>query len=96
MATVDFLHHENPSTWAGVEPTTWGTESQRQTNHATQPTGVLHGYWTSGGGPVGGASRLGTWLLEDFLEKGVQQRESLPIGCWEVWIMAQMAARCCD
>ncbi|GFV42269.1 hypothetical protein TNCV_3165001 [Trichonephila clavipes] len=44
---------------------------------------VLHSYWTSGGGPLGGASRLGTCLLEDFLEKGVRSRESLPIGCWE-------------
>ncbi|GFV32141.1 hypothetical protein TNCV_1674301 [Trichonephila clavipes] len=30
--------HENPSTWAGVEPTTLSTEGQRQTNHVTQPT----------------------------------------------------------
>ncbi|GFW63736.1 hypothetical protein TNCV_4940281 [Trichonephila clavipes] len=41
MAAVDFLHHENPSTWAGVEPATLGTEGQRQTNHATQPTGII-------------------------------------------------------
>ncbi|GFV71511.1 transposable element Tc1 transposase [Trichonephila clavipes] len=34
MAAVDFLHHENPSTCAGVEPATLGTEGQRQTNHA--------------------------------------------------------------
>ncbi|GFV40433.1 uncharacterized protein TNCV_4493901 [Trichonephila clavipes] len=37
MTAVDFLPHENPPTWAGVEPTTLGAESQRQTNHATQP-----------------------------------------------------------
>ncbi|GFW39804.1 hypothetical protein TNCV_2419701 [Trichonephila clavipes] len=37
MATVDFLHHENPPTWAGVELATLGTEGQRQTNHDTQP-----------------------------------------------------------
>ncbi|GFX18911.1 hypothetical protein TNCV_322161 [Trichonephila clavipes] len=42
MAPVDFLHHENPSTWAGAEPTNSGTESQRQTNHATQSTGGKH------------------------------------------------------
>ncbi|GFV20686.1 hypothetical protein TNCV_777311 [Trichonephila clavipes] len=36
MATVDFLHHENPPTWAGVEPATLGAEGQRQTNHTTQ------------------------------------------------------------
>ncbi|GFX59586.1 hypothetical protein TNCV_3054051 [Trichonephila clavipes] len=36
MATVDFLHHENPPTWAGIEPATLGTGGQRQTNHATQ------------------------------------------------------------
>ncbi|GFW77665.1 hypothetical protein TNCV_133561 [Trichonephila clavipes] len=35
-ATADFLHHENPPTWAGVEPTTLGAEGQRQTNYATQ------------------------------------------------------------
>ncbi|GFW72605.1 uncharacterized protein TNCV_3798331 [Trichonephila clavipes] len=38
MAAVEFLHHENPSTWARVEPTTLGTEGQRRTNPATQPT----------------------------------------------------------
>ncbi|GFW92319.1 uncharacterized protein TNCV_3542051 [Trichonephila clavipes] len=26
MAAVDFLHHENPSTWAGIEPATWWLE----------------------------------------------------------------------
>ncbi|GFS93886.1 hypothetical protein TNCV_5053411 [Trichonephila clavipes] len=36
MATVDFLHHENPPIWAGVEPATLGAEDQRQTNYATQ------------------------------------------------------------
>ncbi|GFX29390.1 hypothetical protein TNCV_3997661 [Trichonephila clavipes] len=36
MTTVDFLHHENPSTWAGVEPTTLGADGQRQANYATQ------------------------------------------------------------
>ncbi|GFV20027.1 uncharacterized protein TNCV_1154281 [Trichonephila clavipes] len=36
MATVDFLHHENPPTWAGVEPTTLDADGQRQTNYATQ------------------------------------------------------------
>ncbi|GFS54644.1 transposable element Tcb1 transposase [Trichonephila clavipes] len=35
---VDFLHHENPPTWAGVEPTTFGAEGQGQTNYITQPT----------------------------------------------------------
>ncbi|GFW94438.1 hypothetical protein TNCV_2701591 [Trichonephila clavipes] len=39
MAAVDFLHHENPPTWSGVEPATLGADGQRQTNHATQPTG---------------------------------------------------------
>ncbi|GFX67455.1 hypothetical protein TNCV_3463441 [Trichonephila clavipes] len=46
--------------------------------------GVPHGYQTSGGGPVGGASRQGIWLLRCFLESGfhthTQRRESLPIG----------------
>ncbi|GFW71529.1 hypothetical protein TNCV_2309641 [Trichonephila clavipes] len=41
MADVDFLHHENPPTWAGVEPATLGAEGQRQTNLATQ-TAVLN------------------------------------------------------
>ncbi|GFV96678.1 hypothetical protein TNCV_3387711 [Trichonephila clavipes] len=26
MDAVDFLHHENPPTWAGVEPATLGAE----------------------------------------------------------------------
>ncbi|GFV27087.1 hypothetical protein TNCV_4853241 [Trichonephila clavipes] len=29
-ADVDLLHHENPPTWAGVEPTTLGTEGKRE------------------------------------------------------------------
>ncbi|GFT08601.1 hypothetical protein TNCV_661761 [Trichonephila clavipes] len=37
MATVDFLHQENPPIWAEVEPTTLDAEDQRQSNHATQP-----------------------------------------------------------
>ncbi|GFU49547.1 hypothetical protein TNCV_1590861 [Trichonephila clavipes] len=36
MTAVDFLHHENPPTWAGVEPTTLSADGQRQTNYATQ------------------------------------------------------------
>ncbi|GFW96699.1 hypothetical protein TNCV_2847551 [Trichonephila clavipes] len=36
MDAVDFLHHENPLIWAGVEPTTFGVQDQRQTNYATQ------------------------------------------------------------
>ncbi|GFX94765.1 hypothetical protein TNCV_1636271 [Trichonephila clavipes] len=35
IAADDFLHHENPLTWAGVKPTTLGAECQQQTNHAT-------------------------------------------------------------
>ncbi|GFX97436.1 hypothetical protein TNCV_2839961 [Trichonephila clavipes] len=38
LAAVNFLLHENSSTLAGIEPATLGTEGQRQTNHATQPT----------------------------------------------------------
>ncbi|GFV34487.1 hypothetical protein TNCV_467011 [Trichonephila clavipes] len=26
MAAIDFLHHENPPTWAGVEPATLSAE----------------------------------------------------------------------
>ncbi|GFW74626.1 hypothetical protein TNCV_962011 [Trichonephila clavipes] len=37
MAAVDFLHHENPPTWAGVESTTLDAEGQRQTDHSIQP-----------------------------------------------------------
>ncbi|GFW00707.1 hypothetical protein TNCV_2304801 [Trichonephila clavipes] len=33
--------------------------------------GVLHGYWTSGGGLVGGALRHGIWPLRCVLENGV-------------------------
>ncbi|GFY26649.1 hypothetical protein TNCV_2879771 [Trichonephila clavipes] len=36
MAAVDFLHRENPPTWAGV-CTTLGAEGQRQTNYTTPP-----------------------------------------------------------
>ncbi|GFW91524.1 hypothetical protein TNCV_3376871 [Trichonephila clavipes] len=34
MTAVDFLHHENPPTWVGVEPATLGAEGQRQTKYA--------------------------------------------------------------
>ncbi|GFT33263.1 hypothetical protein TNCV_4767441 [Trichonephila clavipes] len=36
-ATWPLLHHENPSTWAGVEPSTLGAGGQRQINHTTHP-----------------------------------------------------------
>ncbi|GFW13264.1 transposable element Tcb1 transposase [Trichonephila clavipes] len=36
MVAVHFLYHENPLTWAGVEPAILGADGQRQTNHATQ------------------------------------------------------------
>ncbi|GFW12850.1 hypothetical protein TNCV_3885601 [Trichonephila clavipes] len=36
MITVDFLLHENPKTWVGVEPATLGPDGQRQTIYATQ------------------------------------------------------------
>ncbi|GFX04448.1 hypothetical protein TNCV_899781 [Trichonephila clavipes] len=35
MAAVCFLHHENPPTWAGVEPETLGVHGQRRINYAT-------------------------------------------------------------
>ncbi|GFW96632.1 hypothetical protein TNCV_2846891 [Trichonephila clavipes] len=55
---------------------------------------VLRGYWTSGSGPVDEASRLGTWLLEEFLEKGVWRIASLPIGCWENERKWSVCGRC--
>ncbi|GFV51457.1 hypothetical protein TNCV_843961 [Trichonephila clavipes] len=36
MDAVNFLHHENSPTWAGVEPATFGAEGRQQTNYATQ------------------------------------------------------------
>ncbi|GFV81354.1 hypothetical protein TNCV_4773801 [Trichonephila clavipes] len=36
ITAVDFLHHENPPTRAGVEPATLGADGQRQTNYVTQ------------------------------------------------------------
>ncbi|GFW56264.1 netrin unc-6 [Trichonephila clavipes] len=45
MAAVDFLHHENPPTWARVEPVTLGTGGQRQTNHATQAGPLKYIKW---------------------------------------------------
>ncbi|GFV47603.1 hypothetical protein TNCV_2081631 [Trichonephila clavipes] len=39
MAAFDFLHHKNPSTFAGVEPSTLGAEDQRQTNQPPHPAG---------------------------------------------------------
>ncbi|GFX57918.1 hypothetical protein TNCV_3068851 [Trichonephila clavipes] len=37
MVAVEFLHHEIPPTWAGVEPATLDAKDQRQTNHASHP-----------------------------------------------------------
>ncbi|GFV30858.1 hypothetical protein TNCV_4012921 [Trichonephila clavipes] len=51
-------------------------ESAKLDYHAE---GVLHGYWTGGGGLVGGALRHGIWLLRCVLENGIQRRERLPI-----------------
>ncbi|GFV11278.1 hypothetical protein TNCV_3723671 [Trichonephila clavipes] len=42
MAAVDFLHHKNPPTWAGVKPATFGAEGQRQINYATQSAKVVN------------------------------------------------------
>ncbi|GFY30187.1 hypothetical protein TNCV_3090951 [Trichonephila clavipes] len=36
---VDFLHHENPPTWAGVKPEILGIQGQRQTNYAKPNNG---------------------------------------------------------
>ncbi|GFV64596.1 hypothetical protein TNCV_4965771 [Trichonephila clavipes] len=38
MDAADFLHHENPPTWAGAGHTTLGVQGPRQTDCATQPS----------------------------------------------------------
>ncbi|GFU02672.1 hypothetical protein TNCV_535021 [Trichonephila clavipes] len=38
MDNVNFLHRENPSTWARDGPATEGVEALRQTNYAAQTT----------------------------------------------------------
>ncbi|GFW30683.1 HTH_Tnp_Tc3_2 domain-containing protein [Trichonephila clavipes] len=43
LAAVDFLHHENPPTWAKVESATLGADVQRQTNYTTQS--ALAEFW---------------------------------------------------
>ncbi|GFW71415.1 putative DD41D transposase [Trichonephila clavipes] len=45
MATVDFLHHENPLTWAEIEPAKLNAERQRQTSHATQPVMLVKSFF---------------------------------------------------
>ncbi|GFW35530.1 hypothetical protein TNCV_3071581 [Trichonephila clavipes] len=37
MDDVNFLHHENASTWAGVEPASLSLEGKRHTNRLTHP-----------------------------------------------------------
>ncbi|GFV21996.1 hypothetical protein TNCV_4526821 [Trichonephila clavipes] len=37
MDAVNFLHHENPPTWAGIEPAILDVQGQRLTNYAPQP-----------------------------------------------------------
>ncbi|GFY29518.1 hypothetical protein TNCV_2626881 [Trichonephila clavipes] len=39
MAAVDFLHQENPPTWAGVKYAPLDAEGQRKTNHARRASG---------------------------------------------------------
>ncbi|GFY33170.1 hypothetical protein TNCV_1240211 [Trichonephila clavipes] len=47
MAAVYFLNHENPPTWARVEPATLGADGKRQTNYATQSAvqNINNGEW---------------------------------------------------
>ncbi|GFV48614.1 uncharacterized protein TNCV_5068991 [Trichonephila clavipes] len=47
MNAVDFLHHESPLTWTGVEPATLVVDSQRQTNYAIQ-SAIAEFYNTKG------------------------------------------------
>ncbi|GFX07500.1 hypothetical protein TNCV_5092141 [Trichonephila clavipes] len=40
MDAVEFLHHKNPPTWAGVEPANSGVQGQRQTVYGPQPVNL--------------------------------------------------------
>ncbi|GFS96676.1 hypothetical protein TNCV_4753911 [Trichonephila clavipes] len=39
MNADDLLHHENPLTWAEVEPANLGVQGQRQANYVPTPMG---------------------------------------------------------
>ncbi|GFY10101.1 hypothetical protein TNCV_1946461 [Trichonephila clavipes] len=41
MVAVDFLHHENPSTWAGVEPANFGAEGMPPVENVDKITKMI-------------------------------------------------------
>ncbi|GFV47108.1 hypothetical protein TNCV_198031 [Trichonephila clavipes] len=66
MAPIDFLHGENPPTWAGmIEPATLGTESQRHADYA--PAGPRSSEPRLRREDWSGKCGL-TWLRPDVLE----------------------------
>ncbi|GFU53844.1 hypothetical protein TNCV_4254531 [Trichonephila clavipes] len=95
MAAVNFLHHENPSTWAGVESTILGTEDQRQTNHATQPTLYLYyaSYlWDRGNLAV---NVMDLWLAYHVLEPSTTEDTPCSGALHGKSIDAQMSSHWC-
>ncbi|GFU08663.1 hypothetical protein TNCV_1995081 [Trichonephila clavipes] len=76
MAAVDFLHHDNPSTWAGVEPATLGTEAQWVERWTSNPVMGSNPAWDglisededkSGSGPAMEESENDVGSLEQLL-----------------------------
>ncbi|GFV22426.1 hypothetical protein TNCV_4276961 [Trichonephila clavipes] len=53
MDAVDFLHHENSPTWAGVEPANFSIQGQHLTKHSNHPAqkraAVASGYGSEEG-----------------------------------------------
>ncbi|GFV95374.1 hypothetical protein TNCV_4573761 [Trichonephila clavipes] len=41
MNTVEFLYHENPSTWAGVEPTNLGVQGNKKNDSGTETSDII-------------------------------------------------------
>ncbi|GFS82975.1 hypothetical protein TNCV_1568471 [Trichonephila clavipes] len=62
MDAVEFLHLENPPTWAGVEPANLGVQGQRQTNYAPFPqSAISEAYLKTFGLSYVHQFRMGRW-----------------------------------
>ncbi|GFW29757.1 uncharacterized protein TNCV_3936241 [Trichonephila clavipes] len=89
MAVVDFLHHENPPTWAGVEPATLVADGQRQINYATHlaiaefsfanPTPLAHADTSRDVLTRGGTSQ---WRPTRFNLYGPEMRKARGFNVW--------------
>ncbi|GFX36266.1 transposon Tf2-9 polyprotein [Trichonephila clavipes] len=79
MTTVDFLHHENPPIWAGVEPATLGADGQRQTNYATQSALAEFPHYS----PSNGMVEKAVGISKSIMKKAREDRRDYLVGLME-------------